>query len=89
MKHPLLERLAFDVHQSRNIVQLPKNADIDPTRTVHRGKHNSAYDNMILTRLNEIESLNASDDIKRMHVDALMDNVREDLMNKRIQLNCN
>jgi len=88
MKHPLLDKLGFDVHQSSNIVQLPTSAAIDPTRTVHKGRHNSAYDDMIRRRLNAIDALDASDDIKRMHLNDVMENVGDDLRNKRIKLNC-
>ncbi len=89
MKHPLLERLGFDVHQSNNIIQLPTNAQIDPTRTVHSGRHNSAYDDMIRQRLDAIDALNANDNIKRMHLNNLIENIGDDLRNKRIKLNCN
>jgi hypothetical protein len=88
MQHPLLDRLGFDVHQSGNIIQLPTSADIDPTRTVHAGKHNAAYDDMIRQRLDAIDALNASDDIKRMHLNDVMENAGDDLRNKRIKLNC-
>ena len=88
-KHPLLDRLGFDVHQNKNIIQLPTDPSIDATRTVHKGRHNSAYDRMILNRLDAIESLNASDHIKKMHLDDMMENIGDDLRNKRIKLNCN
>lgn len=45
-------------------IQLPTNPSIDATRTNHKGRHNSAYDRMILNRLGAIKSLNASDHIK-------------------------
>jgi RHS repeat-associated protein len=89
MKHPLLDRLGFDVHQSRNIIQLPTSADVDPTRTVHLGPHNSDYDKLIKDQLDVIDALDASDDIKRMHLNDVMENVGDDLRNKRIKLNCN
>jgi hypothetical protein len=88
MKHPLLDRLNFDVHQSSNIVQLPVSADIDPTRTVHKGRHNAAYDDRIRKRLDVIDALDASDNIKQLHLNDLMENVGDDLRNKRIELNC-
>ena len=84
-KHPLLDRLGFDVHQNKNIIQLPTDPSIDATRTVHKGRHNSAYDRMILNRLDAIESLNASDHIKKMHLDDMMENIGDDLRNKRIK----
>ena len=89
MKHPLLDKLGFDVNQSKNIVQLPTSSSIDPTRTVHNGRHNSAYDKLISDQLDAINNLNASDDIKRLHLNDLMENVGDDLRNKRIKLNCN
>ncbi len=85
--HPLLQQLGYDVHNSSNIVRLPQYGTTDPSRTVHRGMHASAYDDLIRGRLNEIANLNASDEIRRMHVDALVDDVRSDLLNRRIQLN--
>lgn len=42
---------------------------------------------MITRRLDYIDSLNADDAIKKLHVDALMDDVGDDLKNKRITLN--
>lgn len=87
-KHPLLDRLGFDVHQNKKIIQLPTNPSIDATRTNHKGRHNSAYDRMILNRLDAIKSLNASDHIK-MHLDDMMENIGDDLRHKRVKLNCN
>jgi len=43
-KHPLLDRLGFDVHQHKNIILLPTSSSIDPTGTVHIGRHTSNYD---------------------------------------------
>ena len=43
-KHPLLDRLGLDVHQYKNIIHLPISSSIDPTRTVHIGRHTSNYD---------------------------------------------
>ena len=79
MNHPLLNRLGFDVNQSKNIVQLPISSKIDPTRTVHRGRHNAAYDDLIRKRLDAIDALKASDSIKRMHLNDVMENVGDDL----------
>ncbi|WP_108805296.1 DUF6531 domain-containing protein [Aquimarina sp. Aq107] len=87
MNHPLLNSIGYDPHQSRNIIQLPTTTDIDPTRAVHRGKHFGDYDNMIKTRLDVIDNMDASNEIKRAHTDALMDEIRDDLENKRIILN--
>jgi hypothetical protein len=83
MDHPL----GFDVNQNRNIVQLPTSSSVDPTRTVHRGKHNGDYDDMIRSRLDAIDALDANDAIKKLHVEALMDDTGDDLRNKRIALN--
>ena len=88
-KHPLLDRLGFDVHQNKNIIQLPTDPSIDTTRTVHKGRHNSVYDQMILERLDAIEALDASDKIKKLHLDDMIENIGDDLRNKRIKLNCN
>jgi hypothetical protein len=57
MEHPLLERTGFDVHQSGNIVQLPTSSTVNPTRTVHKGRHNKDYDRLIKNRLDAIEDL--------------------------------
>ena len=85
-KHPLLDRLGFDVHQHKNIIHLSTSSSIAPTRTVHIGRHTSNYDKMILSRLDEIEALDADDIIKRMHVNDLMENTGDDLRNNRIRL---
>ncbi|MFJ1376767.1 RHS repeat-associated core domain-containing protein [Capnocytophaga canimorsus] len=87
LNHPLLEKLGYDIHQSRNIVYLPMNLEIEPSRTVHNGPHNKAYENLIIKQLDEIDSLKANDYIKKMHIDNLTDNLRDDLLNKRINLN--
>ena len=42
---------------------------------------------MILSRLDEIEALDADDIIKQMHVNDLMENTGDDLRNNRIRLN--
>lgn len=86
-KHPLLDRLGLDVHLYKNIIHLPTSSSIDPTRTVHIGRHTSNYDKMILSRLDEIEALDADDIIKRMHVNDLMENTGDDLRNNRLRLN--
>ena len=44
---------------------------------------------MILNRLDAIEALDASDNIKKLHLDDMMENIGDDLRNKRIKLNCN
>ena len=44
-------------------------------------------DKMILSRLDEIEALDADDIIKRMHVNDLMENTGDDLRNNRLRLN--
>lgn len=66
---------------------MPTSSSIDPTRTVHTGRHTSNYNKMILSRLDEIEALDADDIIKRMHVNDLMENTGDDLRNNRIRLN--
>ena len=69
---------------------MPTSSSIDPTRTVHIGRHTSNYDKnydkMILSRLDEIEALDTDDIIKRMHVNDLMENTGDDLRNNRIRL---
>jgi len=42
---------------------------------------------MILSRLNEIEALDADDIIKRIYVNDLMENTGDDLRNNRLRLN--
>ena len=37
-KHPLLDRLGFDVHQNKNIIQLPSDPSVDATRTCPQGE---------------------------------------------------
>lgn len=64
MNHPLLDRLGFDVHQSNNIIQLPVDSTINSHRTVHCGKHNAAYDNMIRQMLDKIDTLDTTDNIQ-------------------------
>jgi hypothetical protein len=44
---------------------------------------------MIRQRLDAIDALNASDDIKQMYVNDVMENFGDDLRNKRIKLNFN
>ena len=85
----MLDRLGFDVHQKKNIIQLPSDPSVDVTRTVHKERHNSAYDRMILNWLDAIEALDASDNIKKLHLDGMMENIGDDLRNKWIKLNCN
>ena len=68
---------------------MPTDPSIDTTRTVHKGRHNSVYGQMILERLDAIETLDASDKIKKLHLDDMMENIGDDLRNKRIKLNCN
>ena len=42
---------------------------------------------MILSRLDEIEALDADDIIGRIHVNDLMENTGDDLRNNRLRLN--
>lgn len=42
---------------------------------------------MILSRLDEIEALDADDIIKRMHINDLMEKTGDDLRSNRIRLN--
>ena len=64
---------------------MPPSSSIDPTRTVHTGRHTSDYDKMILSRLDEIKALDADDIIKRMHINDLMENTGDDLRSGRIK----
>jgi len=87
MDHPVLQQTGFDVNNSNNIVYLPVDSSVDPSRTVHRGRQNGDYDDMVRARLNEIDALDASPAVKRMHVEALSDELGEELRDKEIQLN--
>ena len=79
--------ILYKLPDRKNIIHLPTSSTIDPTRTVHTGRHTSNYDKMILSRLDEIEALDADDIIKRMHVNDLMEKTEDDLRGNRIRLN--
>lgn len=66
---------------------MPTSSAIDPTGTVHTGRHTSNYGKMILSRLDKIEALDVDDIISRMHLNDLMENTGDDLRNNRIRLN--
>jgi len=77
-EHPLLKELNYDINDVRNIVHLPHTPDVDPTRTVHpkHGGHLATHKQMALDELDRINAMNASLEIKRMHVDAYTDDMR-------------
>ncbi|HAT3758271.1 TPA: hypothetical protein I8617_005386, partial [Citrobacter amalonaticus] len=75
------------LNKSGNITNLPTSTSIDPDRTVHRGMHNNDYDISVRDRLTEINNLNASTEIKSMHIDALSDDLGHQMRNKHIKLN--
>ena len=79
--------ILYKLPDRKNIIHLPTSSSIDPTRTVHTGRHTSDYDKTILSRLDEIEPLDVDDIIKRMHLNDLMENTGDDLRNNRIRLN--
>jgi hypothetical protein len=76
--HPLLKELNYDINNSRNLVYLPHASEIDPSRTVHpkHGGHLASHSEMALSELDRINSMDASLEIKRIHVDAYTDDMR-------------
>jgi RHS repeat-associated protein len=85
--HPAIKSSGYDVHNSRNITQLPTDQAHDPTRTVHRGGNSRAYVETIEEALNKINDLNASPEIKRMHIQALSDKIGKGLRSNALKLN--
>ena len=76
--HPLLKDLNYDINNSRNLVYLPNISKANPSRTVHlkHGGHLGSHKAMALAELDRINALDASPEIKRMHVDAYTDKMR-------------
>ncbi len=85
--HSAIVDSGFDIHNSRNITTLPKTGSIDTARTVHSGMHTGDYDRMVKNALDQIDSLNASPEIKKMHIEALSDDIGNKLRTKQITLN--
>ncbi|MEZ2603178.1 RHS repeat-associated core domain-containing protein [Kluyvera intermedia] len=88
--HPAIVNSGYDINNSRNITQLPSSKaaiKADPGRTVHRGMHNKAYDDLVRGQLDAIHASNASPEIKRMQIEALSDDLGHKLRNKQIKLN--
>ncbi|WP_185761181.1 RHS repeat-associated core domain-containing protein, partial [Citrobacter farmeri] len=85
--HPVIKNTGYDLNKSGNITNLPTSTSIDPDRTVHRGMHNNDYDISVRDRLTEINNLDASTEIKSMHIDALSDDLGHQMRNKHIKLN--
>lgn len=88
-EHPLLEEIGYDINSSRNIVYLPESRDIDPGRTVHKGSHRKWHKQHAKAELDKIRAMDATPEIKRMHVDAYIDKMRSRYLSKdpRVQLN--
>ncbi|ELY2909884.1 RHS domain-containing protein [Cronobacter dublinensis] len=88
--HPAIVNSGYDVNNSRNITHLPSSKAAivaDPGRTVHRGKHNKAYDDLVRGQLDAIHASNASPEIKRLKIEALSDDLGNKLRSKKIKLN--
>ena len=88
--HPAIVNSGYDVNNSRNITHLPTSKaaiEADPGRTVHRGKHNKAYDDLVRGQLDAIHASNASPEIKRLKIEALSDDLGNKLRSKKIKLN--
>ncbi|EMU9122090.1 RHS repeat-associated core domain-containing protein [Providencia stuartii] len=88
--HPAIISSGYDINNSQNITQLPSSKtaiEQNPERTVHRGRHNKAYDSYISNELDKIHANNASPEIKRMQIQALSDDVGNRLRTKQIKLN--
>lgn len=87
--HPLLQELGYDINNSRNLVYLPESSSLDPTRTVHNGSHRKWHREEALEELDRIHALDADPEIKKMHVDAYTDEMREKYLSKdaNVQLN--
>lgn len=87
--HPLLEELGYDINNNRNLVYLPESRSIDPTRTVHNGSHRKWHKEHAKAELDRIRAMDASPEVKRMHVDAYTDNMRKKYLAKEpdVQLN--
>ncbi len=87
--HPVLREVGYDINSSKNLVYLPTDSSIDGTRTVHNGSHRSWHKNDMEAELNRIYAMDASPDVKRMHIDATVDDMRTRYLSKdpNVQLN--
>ncbi len=85
--HPTIIESGYDVNNSRNIAYLPNDGAADPARTVHRGMHTGDYNRMMRDNLNDIHSMKASPEIKKLHIEALQDKVGNELRTGKRKLN--
>ncbi|MBF5012706.1 RHS repeat-associated core domain-containing protein [Burkholderia pseudomultivorans] len=85
--HPAIVESGYDLNTSRNITRLPTSSSVDPSRTVHRGMHTQAYNDMVESGLDRIHANNASPEIKAMQIQALSDDIGGKLRTKQIRLN--
>lgn len=87
--HPVLEEIGYDINNNRNLVYLPESSSIDPTRTVHNGSHRKWHKEHAKAELDKIRAMDASPEVKRMHVDAYTDKMRKKYLAKEpdVQLN--
>lgn len=81
--HPLLRDLNYDINQISNIVYLPHTPEIDSARTIHpkHGGHLASHYDDALAELDRINAMDASPEIKRMHVDAYTADMRNKYLN--------
>ncbi|NHB59590.1 hypothetical protein G9F32_16480 [Acinetobacter sp. 194] len=87
-RHPAIVSSGIDLNNSRNIIQLPTSGNFNPDgRSIHRGMHTQAYEDKIRNKLDKIDRMGACDSIKKMHVEALMDQYRKKLEQGLIRLN--
>lgn len=90
--HPVLKAAGMNIHESKNIIYLPKYAENHPVRTVHRGSH-PAYNEQVVERLREIELRGLehgwTKDQYRSAVNDLITENRQGLRRGQIKLNKN
>ncbi|CAN5136631.1 hypothetical protein BH10PSE7_BH10PSE7_40180 [soil metagenome] len=89
--HSLLSKIGYDIEASYNTVALPSKLGMTASRTIHRGKHASAYDQRFRQIMDRIEQQLDDGEITRdealSQLRAEVASMRQNLRNGDVSLN--
>lgn len=85
-KDPFLKEIGFSVESNFNRIALPRNISVDSLRTIHRGKHATAYTEHFKNLVRNLERQVASGKLTKQEA---LDQLRKDVTDMRQKLRTN
>lgn len=78
--HPAIKAAGFDVDKPGNLIYLPKESGVHPTRSVHNGwnKGHADYNTSITQQLDELAEIGKANNWSKADYAAAIDDLRSD-----------